>query len=273
MHTWLWQLPVFVAAQQAQESIAPVAQSSAVRLNSVWDLVVKGGPVMIPIGLCSLIALTVIVERAVYLRKRRVIPPSFWHGLRAVLKGHHGNRVEAIAFCRSDGSPTATVFAGALRWLGSPREVLERQIQESAQRVVRDLRRRLRSLSVIASLATLLGLLGTITGMIDAFQTVAASGEALGRTELLARGIYEAMITTAAGLIVAIPATVAFHWLSAKVESLMVDMDAIAIEFVDECGGASPLHDTRSITLAAASNRDGHAAPTIEAERELVMAR
>jgi len=79
-----------------------------------------------------------------------------------------------------------------------------------------------------------MGLLGTIFGMIRAFQTVATSGEALGKTELLAEGIYEAMITTAAGLIVAIPALVCYHWLSAKVQGLVMDIDEMTVEFIED---------------------------------------
>ena len=87
-------------------------------------------------------------------------------------------------------------------------------------------------LSLLYSVATLLGLLGTILGLIEAFQTVALSGEALGKTELLAKGIYEAMITTAAGLFVAIPTVIAYHWISSKIERLVGDMDRMTLEFL-----------------------------------------
>jgi biopolymer transport protein ExbB len=95
------------------------------------------------------------------------------------------------------------------------------------------LRKRLRLLSVIASVAPLLGLLGTVTGMITAFQTVAASAEALGRTELLATGIYEAMVTTAGGLIVAIPTLLAYHWISSRVDHLVAEMDTVTVDFIE----------------------------------------
>jgi biopolymer transport protein ExbB len=89
-------------------------------------------------------------------------------------------------------------------------------------------------LAVIASIAPLLGLLGTIFGMIDAFQTVAVSGEALGRTESLAKGIYQAMITTAAGLMVAIPVLIGYHWLAGKIDRLVGEMDRMTVEFVEQ---------------------------------------
>ena len=95
------------------------------------------------------------------------------------------------------------------------------------------MRKYLRVLSVIAAVTPLLGLLGTIMGMIRAFQTVATSAEALGRTELLAQGIYEAMITTAAGLSVAIPVLIVYHWISGKVERLVADLDLDVTDFVE----------------------------------------
>ena len=90
----------------------------------------------------------------------------------------------------------------------------------------------MRALSIIAAITPLLGLLGTIFGMIRAFQTVAMSGEALGKAELLAEGIYEAMVTTAAGLLVAIPAMICYHWLSARIERLASELDRAAVDFV-----------------------------------------
>jgi len=95
------------------------------------------------------------------------------------------------------------------------------------------LRKYLRVLAVIASIAPLMGLLGTIFGMIQAFQTVAASGSALGRTEMLAMGIYQAMITTAAGLLVAIPVLIAYHWIVAKIERLVMEIDQMTVEFIE----------------------------------------
>jgi len=213
-----------------------VAEAAPAQLDSIWDFVVKGGPVMIPIALCSLIALAVVIERLVSLRRRRVIPPEFLPGLEEVLGRDGvdaGRRSEAVQYCTENASPIAHVFAAGIKRLGQPIETLERHVQEAGQREVLKLRRYLRSLSVIASVAPLLGLLGTIMGMIEAFRTVASSGEALGRTELLAEGIYEAMITTASGLMVAIPVLMIFHWLSARIDAIVSEMDRMTVDFVE----------------------------------------
>lgn len=213
---------------------ADAAPASSVRVESVWDFILKGGIMMIPIGICSLIALTVVVERFISLRRRLVIPPGFLDGLRRRMGEGLTDKAAGLAYCRSDGSAVSNVFAAGLKRLGGPIEVVERHIQESGQREVLKLRKRLRVLSVIAAVAPLLGLLGTIFGMITAFQTVAMSAEALGKTELLAGGIYEAMITTAAGLVVAIPALIGYHWLSARVQSLVMEVDEITVDFIEE---------------------------------------
>jgi len=217
----------------AGDAAAATSAADAVRIDSVLDFVMKGGIMMIPIGLCSLVTVTVVIERLVSLRRRRIIPTAFLSGLQKQLEGA-GDRDGALQYCRDDGSPVARVFEAGIRRLGGPLDVVERNIQEAGQREVLNLRKHLRVLSVIAAVSPLLGLLGTIFGMITAFQTVATAAEALGRTELLAKGIYEAMITTAAGLIVAIPALVCYHWLSAKVQTLVMEIDAMSYDFVEE---------------------------------------
>jgi biopolymer transport protein ExbB len=224
--------PVFTAilAQAAEAGAAP----AAVQVESVWDFVQKGGLMMIPIGLCSLVALTVIVERFISLRRSNVIPAAFLPGLRKVLAARPGDKEVAIAYCRKRRSPVANVFAAGLKKLDGSAERMEKHIQEAGEREVIKLRKYVRSLSVIASVTPLMGLLGTIFGMITAFQTVAVSGEALGRTEMLAEGIYEAMITTAAGLTVAIPVLICYHWISAKIDKLVSDIDYMTVEFMDE---------------------------------------
>ncbi len=218
-----------------------VAGSDAIKVKSIWDFVVKGGPVMIPIGVCSLVALTVILERLLSLRRGRIIPPDFRPALTGLLDdGGAERREKALDYCRKHGTPIAAIFGAGIKKLGEPVELVERHIQETGQREILKLRKYLRTLSVIAAIAPLLGLLGTILGMIKAFETVAASGEALGRTELLAKGIYEAMITTAGGLIVTIPVVIAYHWFAARVERLVAEIDAMVVEFIEEYARSAP---------------------------------
>lgn len=215
------------------------AADSAVAIQSVWDFIVKGGPMMIPIVACSLIAAAVTAERLLSLRRQSVIPPDFLPGLKKQLGDGNGggNRQKALAYCTNHKAPVAAVFAAGIKRLDESVEVLERHIQEAGERLVMSLRKYLRILSVIASISPLMGLLGTIFGMIKAFQTVATSAEALGKTEKLATGIYEAMITTAGGLLVCIPVVICYNYISARIERLVVDIDQMTVDFVEQYAG------------------------------------
>ncbi len=224
---------------QASGPADPIPES--VQVQNIMDFLQKGGIMMIPIGLCSLVALTVIIERLITLRRKSVIPPKFLPGLRKLMTGKPGNTEAALNYCRQNKSAIANVFAAGIRKIDrrSP-EAVEKSIEDAGEREVLKLRKYLRALSVIASVTPLLGLLGTILGMIVAFQTVAISGEALGKTELLAEGIYQAMITTAAGLSIAIPVLICYHWISGKIEKLVADIDQMTVDFVDEFGDGHP---------------------------------
>lgn len=236
-------------------------------LGSMLDFAVKGGIVMIPIGVCSLVMLAVIIERLSTLRRVLIVPPAFESGVRTALgSGGAGGVAAAMEFCRASASPIGRIFIAALQRVHEPTELLERHIEQAGQREVFKLRKYLRLLSVISSVSTLLGLLGTIFGMITAFSTVAASAEALGRTELLAKGIYEALITTAAGLMVAIPALLAFHGFAARIDGLVGEMDALTVAFIESLRAkvdirpAAPTRDGGVV-----SNGNGDARAVVEA--------
>lgn len=227
-----------VAAAPPSVSTGPESEAAQAAALSVWDFVIKGGIMMAPIGACSLVVLAIVVERLLTLRRAKVNPPGFLAGVRAALTS--GGAEEAMRYCRASATSIGAILCAGLRRAGGAEQVIEKQIADAGEREIAVLRKRLRALSLIAGVAPLLGLLGTIFGMIKAFQTVAVSGEALGRTELLAGGIYEAMVTTAAGLVVAIPALVAYHWLSARVDSMVADMDRICVEFVESLVTPAP---------------------------------
>jgi biopolymer transport protein ExbB len=211
----------------------PATVDTAVQVTSIWDFILKGGVMMIPIGLCSLVTIAVAADRAISLRTSAVIPPTFLPGLKKKLDESADDPAASLAYCKKHDSPVARVFSAGVKRLGLPLEILERHIAEAGERELFKLRKNMRALSIIAAISPLLGLLGTIFGMIAAFQTVAVSGDALGRTELLASGIYEALITTAAGLIVALPALIMYHWLSAKIDKLINEIDLLTLDFIE----------------------------------------
>lgn len=220
-------------------------------INSVWDFALKGGILMIPIALCSLVAMALVVERLLTIRRSRIIPEGFLDTLRPLVRDG-ANRAKLVEHCRARPSPFSRICEAGVRHWDRPLEQVEKAISDAGLREVAVMRKHLRALSVIASIAPLLGLLGTIFGMIKAFQTVAISGEALGRTELLAEGIYEAMITTAAGLIVAIPTVIMYNIIASRIDRLVLEMDGECLELVEE-------HAERR---DAASPAPTHTAPT-----------
>lgn len=221
--------------------------------TSLWELALKGGPMMVPIALCSLVALAVVFERLATLRKGSIIPPKFMAGLKKILVEHPGDRERALEYCRTSNSPIGRICEAGLSRPGRTIETIEKRITEAGEHEVLRLRKYLRSLSVIAAVSPLLGLTGTIFGMIRAFQTVAFSGEALGKTEQLAGGIYEAMVTTAAGLIVAIPALIFYNLISAKIDRLVAEMDRASIEFAEEFFDSSGrAGEARRVPIASA---------------------
>jgi len=142
----------------------------------------------------------------------------------------------------STDNPLGRVLAAYDSNRNADTETIELKLSEAGLKEMPGLTKGLLFIKVISVVAPLMGLLGTIFGMITAFQTVAVSGEALGKTELLAGGIYEAMITTAAGLIVAIPVLIGYHWLSARIDRLVMDIDQMTVDFIEVLAGmpASP---------------------------------
>jgi biopolymer transport protein ExbB len=224
------------------------ASPSLTQVHSVLDFVVKGGPTMILICLCSLVALAVIVERLIILRRRNVIPPAFLDSLRTV----GDDRVRALDLCKSSASPIANVLAAAIRRRGEGREAVAKAAAEAGRREIIGLRHRMRLLGALPQVATMLGLLGTIFGMIKTFQAVAATGQSLGKTETLARGIYEAWTNTAAGLLVAIPVIIAYHMLLGRIDMLTVEMDRVAVDFVENHASRTS-EPARSVAISAIS--------------------
>jgi biopolymer transport protein ExbB len=186
---------------------------------------------MIPIGLCSFILVAFVFERTISLRRGRVIPGPFVTRFLKQLREGELDRQRALALCQESRSPVAEVFAGAVRKWGRPAVEVEQAIIDG-ERVTNGLRRYLRVINGVATVSPLLGFFGTVTGMIRAFNTIAVA-DALGRPELLAKGISEALLTTAAGLTVAIPALICYLFFLSRVDRLIIDIDALGQEVVD----------------------------------------
>ena len=181
-----------------------------------------------PLILASVIAVAIIIERAYSLRVQEVAPASL---LVETIKAYQERGVtQELVTKLADSSPLGRIFATALKNAHNSREVMKESIEESGRAVTQELDRFLTSLGTIASMAPLLGLFGTVIGMIEIFGAQTASGT---NPAELAHGISIALYNTAFGLIVAIPAMIFYRFFRAKVESLVVDMEQQAIKLVE----------------------------------------
>jgi len=221
-----------VEAASADGKVTPVAAEAPIPTRNLWSIVRGGGLLMIPIGICSLILLAVIFERIIGLRRGRVIPKPFVTRFMQQIREGELDREQALELCTENGSPVANVLAGAVRKWGRPAVEVEQAVIDAGERTTNGLRRYLRVFNGVATVTPLLGLLGTVVGMIVAFNAI-ATADAMGRPELLATGISQALLTTAAGLTVAIPALILYMYFVSRVDRLIIDIDALGQELVN----------------------------------------
>ena len=208
------------------------AGSTTIPTQSVFDTLAAGGPLMIPILLASFVMLLIVFERTFSLRRRRVVPRLFIERFLLQIRENALDRSEALERCEDESSHIARVFAAAIRKWGKPAVEVEQAVLDEGERIANVLRRYLRVLNGVSTVSPLLGLLGTVWGMIQAFNVIATS-PAMGRAEMLAGGISVALITTAAGLLVAIPALIFYLYFVGRVDSLVMDIDHYGQEIVN----------------------------------------
>ena len=199
------------------------------------------GPLIYPLGLCSLLASVITIERLIALRRNRVLPREIIEVVRAVQPGHDLSL--PIEVCRRNPGVFADVVRVGLEQATEPWEVMRDALLDAGRQKTTNLERHLVWLQTIAQAAPLLGLLGTVLGMIKMFAAISLSG--LGDPNALSEGISEAMITTAVGLAIGIPTLVAYNLLTARSEALITEIEAHASYLVSHLrphaapGGAS----------------------------------
>jgi len=204
----------------------------------MWELVKAGGIFMWPIIVCSIAAVGILLERLWTLQRKRVLPQELIKKVSQLAEAGQVNPkvIEAL----EKNSPLGRVLAAALANRDRGREIMMERVEDTGRHVVHELERFINSLGTIASISPLLGLLGTVTGIIRAFNAVMLGG--MGDPRLLAGGISEALVTTAGGLAVAIPSFIAYRYLRGKVERIVIEMEKIAVTFADSLGAT----ETRS---------------------------
>ena len=198
------------------------------------DILQKGGVILWIIMALSVVALVIIIERLLYFRRARVDEDGLIQRLRSAMEKSHYD--EALSICDSNPAPITNLMKIGIQHRHHPQHVQKEVIMDAANQEVPKMERFLSALGTIANISPLLGLLGTVTGNIEAFGVLGKFG-AVGDPSILAQGISEALITTAAGIIVAIPATVFYNYLVSKVNHIIIRLENRVGEMVLLLGG------------------------------------
>ncbi|MDR2354306.1 MAG: MotA/TolQ/ExbB proton channel family protein [Deltaproteobacteria bacterium] len=226
-------------------------------MDILVDLIERGGWVMYPILCCSLVALAIILERSWALRRGKVIPKSLVLSVSDLLARRQFN--EAAYLCQDGQNAAARLIRQGLKMTGQSRTIFKDTMEEAGRRESNFLGSHLELLGVIASISPLLGLLGTVAGMINAFGAVAQAG--MGNPGLLAGGIGQALITTAAGLVIAIPAMLIHRLLLSRVESLTTDLEDLGSDLLEALAAMEPVAHSAAAPAAAVAATPTAATP------------
>lgn len=199
---------------------------------TLLETLLSVGPLIVPIGIASVVMVLCVIERLMALRRSKVAPKRFVHCVLTQLEEGAVDREGALELCEENSSHIARVFEAGLRRWGRPQVEVEQAVLDEGERTAAELRKYVRVVSGVGNICPLLGLLGTVWGMRVAFDQI-ASESAMGKPELLADGISQALMSTAAGLGVAIPAMIAYLHLTGRIDSMVGLVDRHSQELVN----------------------------------------
>ena len=190
-------------------------------MHDAWLFLERGGPIMVPLILCSIIVLAIVIERAFSLRKKKVLVPEIISVIETIKKPEDIHL--AISICQKNEGAFANIVQLGLENKDLPNDELKELIADQGRQEARSFEKGLGVIETIAGIAPLLGLLGTVTGMIKVFTVISEQG--LGQTQALSGGISEALITTVVGLSIGIPSLVLYNYFTEKAENLIMDIE------------------------------------------------
>ena len=227
-----WEVTAPEVVEQPAPTTVKSGDSQIVASKRLTEVLRNGGPLMFPIALCSFVLVVFVFERLISLRRRRIIPQPFSRKIIEQITENEIGKDEAINECRRNNSPMAQVFVAGLEKWGKPSVEVEQAILDEGERQSNHMRRFLRLINGIATVCPLLGLLGTVLGMIHAFDAIATVDPSVDPKMMIATGISQALLTTAAGMTVAIPALIAYLFFSSRVDRNVVEIDALGTRLV-----------------------------------------
>jgi len=205
----------------------------------VFELIKNGGWLMVPIILCSIAAMAIIGERFWTLQKKEVVPPEMVQQVWQLAKN---KKLDAKTIQQlKESSPLGTILAAGIKNHQLGRDVMKDSIAEAGRQVAHDLERFLNTLGTIATITPLLGLLGTVVGMIKVFSAIVSHG--VGDPAVLAGGISEALITTAAGLAVAIPCVIFHRYFDGLVDEYVLNMEEESLKLIEVMHGQNQVKE------------------------------
>lgn len=196
---------------------------------SFLDLIMKGGVIMIPILILSVISIFLMVERFLTISKARKVDPNFMNNIRVLLME---NKIDsALNLARTTNTPIARLLEKGIKRLGRPIKEIESAVENTGKLEIYKLEKNLAYIGIIAGIAPMLGFVGTISGVIKIFYNISlADNISIG---LIAGGLYEKMVTSAAGLVVGIIAHIAFHFLNTMIDRVSFQLESTAVDFID----------------------------------------
>ena len=214
---------------QVLTALPQTAKHSVISL-SIWDLTLKGGPIMIPIALLSILGIYIFIERYIIIGRASKEDSNFMNNIRDFM--HNGRLDSALSLCHNNNTPIARMIEKGLQRLGRPLGDINAAIENVGSLEVAKLEKNISLLATVSGAAPMLGFLGTVTGMVKAFYDMSMAGNNLD-IQLLSSGIYQAMVTTVAGLIVGIIAYFCYNILVARVQKIVFTLQFRASEFMD----------------------------------------
>ncbi|MDD2345464.1 MAG: MotA/TolQ/ExbB proton channel family protein [Bacteroidales bacterium] len=224
---------IILQVTQAVNETAEVATQIGVaeyEKLSLWKMMLKGGWIMIPLAIMSILAIYLFIERFLTIKKASKEESNFMNNIRDFV--HNGRLDSALALCKNTESPLARMIEKGLLRIGKPLSDINTAIETVGRIEVSRLEKGIAMIATIAGAAPMIGFLGTVTGMVRAFYDMSKAGNNID-IQLLSSGIYEAMVTTIAGLIVGITAYICYNILVARIENVVFQLEARATEFMD----------------------------------------
>lgn len=207
----------------------PLTPHPAVDSFSLLDLLIKGGPIMIPIAILSVLAIYIFIERYLSIQKAFKTDANFMNQIRDFI---YNNRIDsALAYCKSNQSPLARMIEKGIKRLGRPVKEIEEAVEIVGKFEVYKLEKNVVILAIVAGIAPMFGFIGTIIGVIKIFHDISIAGDVSIAT--VSSGLYTKMVSSAAGLLVGIMSYIFYHWCNIKVEKAVQKLELNAVEFID----------------------------------------